>query len=340
MKKIAACFLCIAMAIGMTACDSSKVFKTEPTDPDMTGVPVNTVNDILVVGNTAYEFYNFRSDVADKYANVINAASSKAPSGVNVYDILVPTAIDVMLARSVRDQVNTDDQKTAIEYIYGRINDSVKKVEVYDELRFHRDEYLYFRTDHHYTARGAWYAYLCYCDAAGITPADLDTSYTQRMFQNYWGSFYTNTDHYAGLDTPDYVVAYVPNDTNSISITQKDGTHLDWNIVEDVSGWDKTSLYNCFIGGDQPWSVITNDNIHDDSACIVIKESYGNPFVPYLVENYHNIYVVDYRHYNTVFNKHLSDVIAETGATDVIFINNMSMTRNSDLVNKLAGFVG
>ena len=136
------------------------------------------------------------------------------------------------------------------------------------------------------------------------------------------------------------MVAYIPVDTNSISITQKDGTHLDWHVVEDVSGWDKSSLYNCFIGGDQPWSVITNDNVHDDSSCIVIKESYGNPFVPFLVPNYHNIYVVDYRHYNTVYSGHLADVIAATGATDVIFINNMSMTRNPDLVNKLAGFVG
>ena len=340
MKRFGAILLCIVMVLQLASCDTSKIFKTEPTDPDMSGVPVNTVNDILVVGDTAYEFYNFRQDVADDYASVINNARSKAPADVRVFDILVPTAIDVTLARSVRNQVNTDDQLRAINYIYSKIVTSVNKVEVYDTLRFNRDEYPFFRTDHHYTSRGAWYAYQCYCDAAGISPASLDNDFTQKMFQNYWGSFYINTDHYSGLNTPDYVVAYVPNDTNSISITQKDGTHLDWHIVEDVSGWDKTSLYNCFIGGDQPWSVITNDNVHDDSACIVIKESYGNPFVPYLVPNYHHVYVVDYRHYNTVFNKHLSDVIAETGARDVIFINNMSMTRNPDLVNKLAGFVG
>ena len=125
MRRIIACFLCIAVIMGMAACDTSNILRTEPTDPDMTGVPVNTVNSILVVGNTAYEFYNFRQDVADSYANVINAAQAKAPAGVNVYDILVPTAIDVVLARSVRDQVNTDDQLTAINYIYGNINDAV-----------------------------------------------------------------------------------------------------------------------------------------------------------------------------------------------------------------------
>ncbi len=315
------------------------VFDPEPTDPDMSGVPVTTVNDFLVAGNTAYEFYTFKKDVADKYAGIINKARNQLPSDVRVFDILVPTAIDVTLARSVRDKYNTDDQKEAIGYIYGKIADSVNKVEVYDTLRHNRDEYIYFRTDHHYTSRGAWYAYTCFCDAAGIRKADLDKDYTQVMFQNYYGSFYSKTDQYKTLDTPDYVVAYIPNDTNDIKITQKDGKKLDWDIVHDVSDWNKSSLYNCFIGGDQPWSVITNDKVSDGSSCIVIKESYGNPFVPYLVPNYHKIYVVDYRHYSAISNKKLADIVTETGAKDVIFINNMSMTRSSNLVSKLSGLV-
>ncbi|SCW66140.1 DHHW protein [Ruminococcaceae bacterium YRB3002] len=340
MRRLSAVVLCIVMVLQAVSCDAQDIFRTEPTDPDMTGVPVKMVNDFLVVGNTAYELYNFRENVADKYASTISKAASSAPSGVRVFDILVPTAIDVTLAKSVRNSQNTDDQKAAIDYIFSRIDPSVITVDTYDTLRLHRDEYLYFRTDHHYTSRGAWYAYTMYCDAAGIKPADLEKDFTQTMFQNYWGSFYINTDHYQGLDTPDYVVAYIPNATNSIKITQNDGTKLDWSVVEDVNGWDKTSLYNCFIGGDQPFSVITNDSVNDGSSCIVIKESYGNPFVPYLVPNYHTVYVVDYRHYNKISNKHLADVIAETGATDVIFINNMSMTRSDDLVGKLAKFVG
>ena len=327
----------ILCAVG---CDNIEIFKTEPTDPDMTGVPVNQVNGFLVVGDTAYEYYTFLPDIADKYAETINRARNSVPATVNVYDILVPTAIDVTLAKSVRNSQPTDSQLDGINYIYARILGDVKKVEVYDELRYHRDEYIFFRTDHHYTARGAWYAYLRFCDAAGIKAADLESDFTQTMFMNYYGSFYSKTDHYKTLTTPDYVVAYIPNDTNDIDITQNDGTHLYWDVVTDVSTWDSSSLYNCFIGGDQPWSVITNPNVNDDSACIVIKESYGNPFVPYLVPNYHNIYVVDYRHYSKISGKHLADIVSETGARDVIFINNMSMTRNSDLVNKLYNFVG
>ncbi len=333
--------LLAALGMGICSCSSMPdLFKAEPTDPDMTGVPVKMVNDFLIVGNTGYELYNFRQDMADKYASVINKASQTAPAGTRIFDILVPTAIDVTLARSVRDQYNTDDQQQAINYIYGNISASVNKVDVYDTLRLHRDEYIFFMTDHHYTSRGAWYTYIQFCNAAGISVADLDNDFTPTMFQNFHGSFYTNTNGYETLNTPDYVVAYIPKATNSIKITQSDGTPLDWNIVSDVSGWDSSSLYNAFIGGDQPWSVITNDHVTDGSSCIVIKESYGNPFVPYLVPNYNKIYVIDYRHYSKISGKHLSDIIAETGARDVIFINNMSMTRSSDLVGKLSGLVG
>lgn len=340
MKRLAAGVLCALMTLSFAACDKIDFYKPEPTDPDMSGVPVTTVNDIIVVGDTAYEPYYFRQETADKYAAAVNKARQTVPSDCRVFDILVPTAIDVTLAKSVRDTVSSDSQLEGINYIYGKVNDTVTKVEVYDTLRYHRDEYIYFRTDHHYTARGAWYAYLQYCEAAGIKAADLDSDFTVSMFQNYHGSFYRKTNNYKTLTTPDYVVAYVPKDTNDIKITQKNKKKLDWSIVRDASKWDNTNLYNCFIGGDQPFAVITNNAVKNDSSCLVIKESYGNPFVPYLVPNYNKIYVVDYRYYSSVSKKKLAEVVKENNIKDVIFINNMSMTRNPSLVSDLSKFVG
>lgn len=340
MRRFAAALLCMIMTLTAASCDIKKAFRTEPTDPDMSGVPVNMVNDFLVVGDTAYELYNFGKDTADDYAAVINTAAKKLPGDVNIYDILVPTAVDVTLAKSVRDKYNTDDQKAAIEYIFGQIDSRVKKVSCYDELRMHRDEYIFFKTDHHYTQRGAWYAYTCFCEAAGIKPADIDDDFTVKTFQNYHGSFYSKTDKYKTLTTADTIVAYVPNDTNDIMITQKDKKKLDWDIIHDVSDWNGSSLYNCFIGGDQPWAVITNDKVTDGSSCVVIKESYGNPFVPFLVPNYNKIYVVDYRHYASISSSKLADVVKKNNIRDVIFINNMSMTRSPSLVRKLGKFAG
>jgi len=70
-----------------------------------------------------------------------------------------------------------------------------------------------------------------------------------------------------------------------------------WNIINDVSDYAPGVKYSCFIGGDNPFSWINNPDITDGSSCVVIKESYGNAFVPFLVDHYQMVYVVDYRYY-------------------------------------------
>ena len=89
--------------------------------------------------------------------------------------MIVPTSIDIMLPESTRAGLNTDDQKKAIDYMYGSMLDETKKVNIYDTLMSHNDEYLYFRTDHHWTALGAYYAYEEFAKAKGVKPLPLPT---------------------------------------------------------------------------------------------------------------------------------------------------------------------
>ena len=72
----------------------------------------------------------------------------------------------------------------------------------------------------------------------------------------------------------------------------------------------------------------------------MIKESFGNAFVPFLVPDYDKVYVVDYRSIAKVKGDKLSAIVDATGATDVLFINNISATRNESLMNAVASFVG
>ena len=312
----------------------------EIEEPDMTDVPVESLGAILIAGDTAYEYYNFSQKTADSYAAAINRAASLLAGKATVYDMIVPTSMDITLPASVRQNVNSSDQRKAMDYMYGSMSDSVKKVDVYDNLRNHRDEYIFFKTDHHWTALGAYYAYEDYCEAKGITPADLDTEFKKVEYPGFLGSFYSESGKKPALAGGDTVVDYVPNDTNSIAITQNDGSLLNWMVVSDVSTWNSSSKYSCFIGGDNPWSVIDNPNVNDGTACIVVKESFGNAFVPFLVPNYDKIYVVDYRYISKVKSEKLTALVDSTGAKDVLFLNNISATRNESLVNAIASFVG
>ena len=185
-----------------------------------------------------------------------------------VYDMIVPTSIDIMLPESTRAGLNTDDQKKAIDYMYGSMLDETKKVNIYDTLMSHNDEYLYFRTDHHWTALGAYYAYEEFAKAKGVKPLPL-SKYEKVYFPDFLGSFYADTEKNPALEqNPDVVEAYIPPDTNDITCTQSDGSILEWKIVYDATDYSSSLKYNCFIGGDQPISVIHNPNLRGSQGIL------------------------------------------------------------------------
>ena len=311
----------------------------EVTDPDMTGVTVKKLDSLVIVGDTGYEYYNFVQSLADKYVETMNRAGKLLAGKADVYTIIIPTSIDITLAASVRETIKVADQRTALDYMYGNI-EGVKEVDIFDTLRQHRNEYIYFRNDHHWTAKGAWYAYLQFAEMRGRGHADLEKDFTIKEFDNFLGSFYRDSNKSKLLNNPDTVTAYVPVATNKIEIMQKDGTPLEnWHVVQDVSTWAASSKYNTFIGGDQPWSVITNPTKNDGSACLIIKDSFGNAFTPFLVPDYQYVYIVDYRYYKQISSLKLSQVVDKYHIQDVIFCNNISSTRNRTLVPALDEFV-
>ena len=68
----------------------------------------------------------------------------------------------------------------------------------------------------------------------------------------------------------------------------------------------------------------------------MVKESFGNAFVPFLVDSYEYVYVIDYRY----FDGTLSDFVSEKNASDVLFINNVIATSTSARLNELSELIG
>lgn len=315
---------------------------TAPTTAGTTAAPDQQINtgpqtlgSILVVGNSGYEYYSYSTKAAEIYINTVSRAATKLEGKSDVYSILIPLAIDIVLDDEVRAKVRSADQKKAIDFIYGSLPQNVRTVDAYSILRQHRDEYLYFRTDHHWTATGAYYTYAAFAEQKGVTPPAL-TDYETLTFENYLGTLYNKTGKVAALgNTPDHVVAYLPLYRNTMQYTDRKGKVHDWQVVHDVTGWRVGSQYSAFIGGDNPFTVIKNKEITDGSSCVVIKESFGNAFVPFLVSHYETIYVLDYRYYEG----ELVDFVNKNQVQDVIFINNMSASRSTNLMSMLDGLV-
>lgn len=306
---------------------------TPPTQSD--NQQAQNLGAILVYGDAGYEYYGFSTTAANNYIAMMNRAASKLDGIATVYDLLIPTGMDIVLDDNVRKSANSADQLKAIQYLYGSMDTRVKTVEIYDTLRAHRSEYLYFRTDHHWTATGAYYAYAQFCASKGLTPPALG-DYETKSFPGFLGSFYTKYKTPALASNPDTVVAYLPPCRASMQYTDKSGKTHDWPVISDVSNWASSGKYNAFIGGDNPLTVIQNTDRTDGSSCVVIKESFGNAFVPFLVADYQTVYVIDYRYYKG----DLTEFVQKNGISDVLFVNNMSATRSAGLVDSMAELVG
>lgn len=302
----------------------------EDTDGSKAAQAGESLGSIFIVGNRAYSYYTFAQSASDEYVNVVNGLADKLKGKAAVYNMLVPTSIDITLDDATRNSITSSNQQKAMMYMYSRMNTNVGKTYVYDVLKAHRDEYIYFRTDHHWTADGAYYAYDVLMKQLGKTSAGLDR-FEKMIFTGFKGSLFTQSGVSTLGDSSDTIYAYKPLSTNHIQFYNRTYDLTDYNIITDVSAWNATSKYSTFIGGDNPLSMVNNPEIHDGSSILIIKESYGNAVVPFLTESYENVYVVDYRYYKGT----ISELVDQNGIDTVVFINNMSATSTQDRVNEM-----
>jgi hypothetical protein len=145
---------------------------------------------------------------------------------------------------------------------------------------------------------------------------------------------------------PDSVEAYIPKGTNDEYIYDENGgdrTRYRGGVVrKDTDSFyaAAASKYNCFLMGDHPLIEIHNENISADrkgTTVLLVKESFGNAFAPFLVDSYEYIYVVDYRYYK---GGTLGQLVADKGVDDVIFLNNVVATTGGARLSEMEDFIG
>lgn len=289
------------------------------------------VGSVYLEGGTGYGFYWFSQDQSDAYIDVINQAASKLKGQAKVYSLLVPTSGGVMLSDAENEAAGGSSQAKALDYFKKSFSEDVTVVDCLDLLREHNDEYLYFRTDHHWTQVGAYYAYVAFCEARGSKPADV-LSWRQIDSGEMLGSLYLELGGVAEMaNNPDDVVGYVPASTNDLTF-ELDGEVFEGDVISDASDWDPTGKYLAYITGDRALVTIQNPKKDDGSSCLVVKDSYGNPFVPCLVDDYQTVYAIDPRY----SSRDIIQFVRENNIQDVIFENSLSLTADYTMCNYLA----
>lgn len=314
--------------------------ETEPPEPE---IPVLSSKSgtfsvynsgVVKVDNSAFEPYGYDSYVAGTYAGEVSQVADALAGQVNVYCMPIPTAISVILPDDIMAiYPKYRDQGADIEDVFSKMSSNVIPVNCYQNLLKHRDEYLYFRTDYHWNGPAAYYAYETFCEIKGITPYTMEQRESVQ-FDNFLGILYYNNSGYDPelSATPDTVIAYYPyNQGNSMVYEDTNGNRYAWKVISDVSGIGSNGKFLCFAAADQPYAEFHNENVTDGSVLIVVKESYGNVLMSYLVDHYSTVYEIDYR----FWNGNLVNFAQQVGATDILFANNMTMISAGVLVGML-----
>ena len=235
----------------------------------------------------------------NKNLAAVSSLSERCPGKVSF--MLVPSASTVYPEKLPLAAPQMDEE--------ARINEAANVVQgghfinVLPALYDHKDEYLYYRTDHHWTTLGAYYAYEAFCKELGLTPFDRST-HTVETAEDFYGTHYSKARTWNA--EPDTITWYdLQNKLTIWNVTgpgqPTDGTETGLYDTAKLDVYDK---YAMFLHGNNGLSRVEGDGT---GKILVIKDSYANSFVPYLTANYAAIDVVDFRNYNYGLDQLIAD---------------------------------
>lgn len=208
-----------------------------------------------------------------------------------VYFALIPDKSDLYASLLPKNAPN-DSEKEVIDYCYGQSN--ATNVDMYSALSAHKDEYIFYRTDHHWTSLGAYYGLSALAESMGLPCPALD-SYTDRhvVSEEFYGTTWSSSG-FSWVD-PDTMETFV-NAPEGLKVTSyPQGSPVEGKLY-DFSFLEKKDKYSMFMGGNCPMHVIETGN-EDKPSLLILRDSYMDSLIPFLLDDFSEIHVLDLRYY-------------------------------------------
>ena len=265
-------------------------------------------------------------EMGQKYAETINKYRTDLGDTINIYTMNMPISSAYYLPSNFADQVSSqhDCIKNIGSYLSGIIN-----LDVYDTLGEHTDEYIYSRTDHHWTPLGAYYAAQYFASVAQFELPDLDT-YEEYQIENFVGTMYAYSNYDEELNqNPDTFIYYKPDNDYTV-------TYYDLDFTNGETGplfYDYAEGVNCcsaILGTDEVIAEIETD-CDNGRVLVVIKDSFGNALIPFFTYGFEKIYVIDFRY----FDENAIEFCNAVDCTDLLFAVSISAAHTESHINTI-----
>ena len=262
-------------------------------------------NNGIAYGADDYLFEKFTTLVGDSLAQFERNVGYEK-TFIDTYGETVPITFTIIpnaymiLPEKLPEGLTQVDQAAYTAPIYEAVGDKAQVVDFTGALTAHKDDYIFYRTDHHWTTLGAYYAYATYAESLGMEPVALD-SLSGIEVPDFYGTYFSKAKKFdAVADT----ITYYPIADAGVII---DGQEADGYY--DLSKFEVRDKYAAFLRGNNGYTVIKSGvreapEGQEPSKILVIKDSYANSFVPFLLYNFDEVHVVDLR-YSAVSMKEL-----------------------------------
>lgn len=234
-------------------------------------------------------------------------------SELNINMMIVPNAISTMedylpLGAPARDQ------KKDAENIQNTLSASIDYIDVSNVLKKHADEGMYYKTDHHWTSKAAYYAFMDSAEQMEIT-APITEYDVYTVTADFSGTLASTSGYHKEEDE---IEVYEPSGIENDYIVTDSSGEGPRTTVYDKDALNEKDKYQVFFGGNQSKVEISTTN-KTEKKLLVFKDSYANCFVPFLTPYYNEIIMVDPRYYyDDVYT-----LIERERITDVLFLYNM-----------------
>lgn len=208
-----------------------------------------------------------------------------------VTTMIIPSPANI-LSDKLRWNPPQVDENTMLDQLFANFDEAgATVVDLRDSFKAHENDDVYYHTDHHWTTPGgAFLAYEAYCESQGIAavkpPEEL-----LKVVPGFLGTNYSKSKHFGTEPEPLYYYDF-PNQLTVYSYQNDDSILEEPGPLMDTSKFEEYDKYAAFLRGNNGYSVLEGNG---KGSILVIKDSYGNSFVPYLIENYETIGIIDLR---------------------------------------------
>ena len=244
-----------------------------------------------------------------KKADAVNAFAKKHP-GIACHMAIAPNAIFVQSAY-LPAGATAPDQASQIGAFYGKLK-NVKTADLCAALVEHAEEYVYYRTDHHWTSLGAYYAFTCVARAMGL-PCE-DAAYDRiEAAAGFYGTLASKTGVFRAADTVELFV----RETDAAYYVLDPASGEKTGSMYETGALNEKDKYAVFFGGNAPLTVVRT-TAGTGRSLAVFKDSYANAMIQFLYPYFENIVIIDPRY----FYEDPGPVLRQYAVTDALFLYN------------------